>query len=280
MTVDVSFMHEVEHALEKGTVGRRRRTPTARDRSVHPRSRLNTRTKRSLCLTTSSPGSRWTSNCRRGHCSRSALHRFQTRRPTSFVRLRSTMRLRWLVRVLIQSERLDDPTLVENARKKSQEHLLAISRRRSLSEMVTDVLLERGDQQVVLSTAENRGAKFSEAGFEMLVQRSAGDDRLTGCVGSRPDIPPHLFLKLLAIASEYRPRETRSRAPAGQGARSIAPLPRLRVEFGRRRSRDRRTMARHRLWSIRCTSRVNSTTAGWERSRRLAGSRKPRPHSP
>jgi uncharacterized protein (DUF2336 family) len=103
--------------------------------------------------------------------------------------------------VLAQSEQLDDPTLVENGRKKSQEHLLAISRRRSLSESVTDVLVERGDQQVVLSTAENRGARFSDGGLTILVQRSAGDDRLAACVGSRPEIPAHLFLELLAKAS-------------------------------------------------------------------------------
>jgi uncharacterized protein (DUF2336 family) len=103
--------------------------------------------------------------------------------------------------VLEQSARLDDTALVENARKKGQEHLLAISRRRSLSESITDVLVERGDQQVLLSTAENRGAKFSAMGFTGLVRRSAGDDRLAACVGSRPEIPPHLFLKLLAKAS-------------------------------------------------------------------------------
>jgi uncharacterized protein (DUF2336 family) len=104
--------------------------------------------------------------------------------------------------VLAQSERLDDPTLVENARKKGQEHLFAISRRRSLSEPVTDELVERGDQLVVLSTAANRGAKFSNAGFEILVRRSDGDDSLASCVGSRPEIPPQLFLKLLAKASQ------------------------------------------------------------------------------
>jgi uncharacterized protein (DUF2336 family) len=104
--------------------------------------------------------------------------------------------------VLEQSERLDDAALVENAQKKGQEHLFAISRRRSLSESVTDVLVERGDQQVVLSTAENRGAKFSVGGFTGLVRRSEGDDRLAACVGSRPEIPPHLFLKLLAKASQ------------------------------------------------------------------------------
>jgi len=104
--------------------------------------------------------------------------------------------------ILIQSERLDDSVLVEVAGKKSQAHMFAISRRRSLSEIVTDVLVERGDQQVVLSTAENQGAKFSMKGFTILVERSDGDDELAACVGCRPEIPPHLFLNLLAIASE------------------------------------------------------------------------------
>jgi uncharacterized protein (DUF2336 family) len=104
--------------------------------------------------------------------------------------------------VLEQSERLDDAALVENARSKGQGHLLAISRRRALSKSITDVLVERGDQQVVLSAAENRGAKFSVTGFTGLVRRAEGDDRLAARVGSRPEIPPHLFLKLLAKASQ------------------------------------------------------------------------------
>jgi len=104
--------------------------------------------------------------------------------------------------VLTQSERLHDATLVENARTKGQEHLLAISRRRTLSEAVTDVLVVRGDRQVVLSTAENAGARFSEASFTKLVERAEGDDRLAECVGSRPEIPFHLFLELLNRASD------------------------------------------------------------------------------
>jgi uncharacterized protein (DUF2336 family) len=104
--------------------------------------------------------------------------------------------------VLEQSERLDDAALVETAEKKGQGHLFAISRRRSLSESVTDVLVERGDRQVVLSTAENRGAKFSDMGFTGLVRRSEGDDRLAASVGSRPEIPPHQFLALLEKASQ------------------------------------------------------------------------------
>jgi uncharacterized protein (DUF2336 family) len=104
--------------------------------------------------------------------------------------------------ILIHSERLDDPSLIECAKTKSQEHLLAISLRKILAEAVTDVLVERGDQQVVLSTAKNAGANFSNKGFTILVKRSDGDDRLAMCVGARPDIPPQLLEQLLETASE------------------------------------------------------------------------------
>ncbi len=104
--------------------------------------------------------------------------------------------------ILVQSEPIDEATLVQCARSKTQEHLLAISRRKSLSEVITDVLVERGNKQVVLSTAKNPGARFSANGFSRLVKRSTGDDALAECVGSRPDIPHPLFLALLATASE------------------------------------------------------------------------------
>jgi uncharacterized protein (DUF2336 family) len=104
--------------------------------------------------------------------------------------------------VLVQSELLDEATLAEYARSQTQDHLLAISRRKSLGEVVTDVLVERGNKQVVLSAAMNAGAKFSPMGFSRLVKRSIGDDALAVCVGSRSDIPHHLFLALLGTASE------------------------------------------------------------------------------
>src|SRR5262249_50854055 len=104
--------------------------------------------------------------------------------------------------VLKQSGRLDDATLVQVASTKGPEHLFAISQRPTLSKAVTDVLVVRGDQMAVLSTAENRGAVFSEAGYTALVRRSEGDERLAICVGSRPEIPLHHFLRLLEKASD------------------------------------------------------------------------------
>lgn len=103
--------------------------------------------------------------------------------------------------VLSQSERLDDRALVENARTKSQAHLLAISTRKTLSGAVTDVLIERGNNEVVRSTANNPGAQFSEQGFDRLVARAEGNDEIATCIGLRPSIPRHHYLKLIAKAS-------------------------------------------------------------------------------
>jgi uncharacterized protein (DUF2336 family) len=103
--------------------------------------------------------------------------------------------------VLKRSERLEDPALVANATTKSQQHLFAISQRQSLSEAVTDVLVERGDREVVHSVVKNAGARFSDAGFRILVKRSAGDDDLATIVGARSDIPRPHFLVLLEKAS-------------------------------------------------------------------------------
>jgi uncharacterized protein (DUF2336 family) len=104
--------------------------------------------------------------------------------------------------ILSRAETLDEMTLVEGARHKSQAHLLAISTRRLIPSSVTDILLERGDREVALSTAGNPGASFSEFGYSSLVQRSSGDDEMAVCTWSRPEIPRRHLLELFAEASE------------------------------------------------------------------------------
>ena len=104
--------------------------------------------------------------------------------------------------LLALSDQLDDETLITSAKIKSQEHLLAISQRKILSEGVTDVLVERGNQQVVVTTAANSGARFSEFGYSTLVTRSEDNDELALTVWSRPEIPREHLLTLFATASE------------------------------------------------------------------------------
>ncbi|ACI93763.1 conserved hypothetical protein [Afipia carboxidovorans OM5] len=102
--------------------------------------------------------------------------------------------------VLSYSEKLSDDVLVRNARQKSQGHLLAISKRKILSQAVTDVLVERGNDDVVESTVNNPGANFSDNGYGRLISRAEGNDDIASCLGMRP-IPRHYYLQLVAKAS-------------------------------------------------------------------------------
>src|SRR5262245_38761366 len=104
--------------------------------------------------------------------------------------------------VLEQSPRLADTDLVDIAQTKSQAHLLAISGRAGIPEPVTDVLVRRGDREVVHSVADNRAARISDDGFFTLVDRAERDGVLAEKVGLRPDIPPRLFRDLLLKATE------------------------------------------------------------------------------
>jgi uncharacterized protein (DUF2336 family) len=103
--------------------------------------------------------------------------------------------------MLEHSEQLDLDTLVVAASTKSQDHLLAISKRRALDEAVTDVLVERGDKPVMLNVAANPQARFSDDGYKTLVTRSHGDDELTTSVALRSDMPREHLYHLLVRAS-------------------------------------------------------------------------------
>ena len=104
--------------------------------------------------------------------------------------------------VLTLSDRLTTPDLVEIATAKSQSHLLAISKRSSLNESLTDVLVARGDSHVITSLVENAGAKLSEKAYADLVDKTEADESLLEKLGLRLDIPIHIFRRLLQRVSE------------------------------------------------------------------------------
>jgi uncharacterized protein (DUF2336 family) len=96
---------------------------------------------------------------------------------------------------------LQETELVELARTKGQAHLAVIAGREGIGEAITDVLVRRGDTEVMRNVADNQSAKLSEGGFSALVKRAEGDGDLAEKVGQRPDIPAHLFRDLLVRAT-------------------------------------------------------------------------------
>ncbi len=104
--------------------------------------------------------------------------------------------------VLRRSPVLEEQVLIEIARIKGQGHLLAMTERPKLSPDLTDVIVRRGDRDVVRRTAANSGALFSQAGYSTLIKRAGKDGVLTVTVGQRDDLPDHMLKELLAGSME------------------------------------------------------------------------------
>lgn len=104
--------------------------------------------------------------------------------------------------VLRESQRLEPYALVANVVTKGQTHMLAISERKSIEESVTDVLVTRGNQEVVNSVVRNNGARLSDFGFLHMITRAEGDSILAEQLGLRRDIPRHVFQQLIAKATD------------------------------------------------------------------------------
>ena len=134
--------------------------------------------------------------------------------------------------MLEHSPRLADSDLYEIANAKGQAHLLAISSRKDIGAHVTDVLVRRGDREVVRTVADNQRAKLSEQGFTTLVERAAGDGVLAEKVGQRPDIPPRLFRTLLIQATEVVQQRLLAKARPETAAEIRRVLTKVSEEIG------------------------------------------------
>jgi uncharacterized protein (DUF2336 family) len=100
--------------------------------------------------------------------------------------------------LLRRSPVIDEQALVEIARAKGQGHLLAMAERRTLSPDLTDVIVRRGDRDVVRRAAGNAGAMFSPDGYSTLIKRAGQDGVLTLKVGQRDDLSAGQLKDLLA----------------------------------------------------------------------------------
>jgi uncharacterized protein (DUF2336 family) len=100
--------------------------------------------------------------------------------------------------LLRRSPIIDETALIEIARVKGQGHLLAMSERPALSPDLTDVIVRRGDREVVRRAAGNSGALFSPIGYSSLIKRASQDGVLTLTVGQRDDLSGPQLKELLA----------------------------------------------------------------------------------
>jgi uncharacterized protein (DUF2336 family) len=115
--------------------------------------------------------------------------------------------------VLAESARLSTEDLVEIAETKGEQHLLAISGRWWLKEVVTDALLARRYPTVSRRIINNPGARVSAAGFAIVLAQAESDPELAVETGIRVDLPSELRQQLLRGATEAVRSRLLSRAP-------------------------------------------------------------------
>jgi uncharacterized protein (DUF2336 family) len=120
--------------------------------------------------------------------------------------------------LLRRSPVIAEPTLIEVARMKGQTHLLAMSERPKLPAGVTDVIVRRGDREVVRRVAGNAGAQFSPIGYSSLIKRAGGDGVLTLTVGQRDDLSEPQLKELLAGSADIVRRRLFEVAKPGKKA--------------------------------------------------------------
>lgn len=107
--------------------------------------------------------------------------------------------------VLTQSVVLRDSDLIALAKLQTQDHLHAIAGRKTVSAAVSDALVERGDDRVLVRLASNDGAELSRDAMEVLADKAETVEPLRRPMVTRADIPPDLLNQMFfAVSSELR----------------------------------------------------------------------------
>ena len=92
--------------------------------------------------------------------------------------------------ILTQTDVLKDSDLIEIIQQRALEHQLAISIRSEVSEEVSDALVEKGDENVILNLLRNSGARISSSTMEYLVDESQRVNAFQEPILRRDDLDP------------------------------------------------------------------------------------------
>jgi uncharacterized protein (DUF2336 family) len=142
------------------------------------------------------------------------LSRVSQAPPSTVRRLAQNDEISIAAPVLKESPCLNATDLVELARCKGEQHLLAISTRWQLKEIITDALLARGYPSVSRKIVSNPGAKISATSFAIVVAQAECDPELAVETAIRVDLPAKLRDQLLRRATETVRTQLLLRAPS------------------------------------------------------------------
>jgi uncharacterized protein (DUF2336 family) len=114
--------------------------------------------------------------------------------------------------VLERSMCVGEDALLTVAGERKLEFLKALVRRRMISSPVTDLLIERGDDELILSLVENRQSSLSDHGLRLLAEKAVQDTRLYRVLKTRPDLATRHIGAILEAAKRRAKAEMRDLA--------------------------------------------------------------------
>ena len=109
--------------------------------------------------------------------------------------------------ILKRSQALTEEDLIRVVRQRGQDHMKAITERPEVPEKVSSELVERGDKEVLVSLAKNRGAKLNNDSMEKLVEHSRSISELQAPMANRYDLPPQLLTQMYFFVSSALKKE-------------------------------------------------------------------------
>jgi uncharacterized protein (DUF2336 family) len=95
--------------------------------------------------------------------------------------------------VLKHSQLLSECDLLDVIAEKSQDHMLAVTARRDLSQQISQRLVERGDDQVVVALLENKDADIGYDAYEVLAARAETNTAIHAPFVRRETVPLDLL---------------------------------------------------------------------------------------
>jgi len=98
--------------------------------------------------------------------------------------------------ILMRSEVLRDPELIEIIRNRTLEHQLAIAMRSSVTPAVSDALIETDNQTVIERLLNNNGASITQDTMAYLVEQSQRVDAFRNPLVRRHDLPDQLAQRM------------------------------------------------------------------------------------
>ena len=101
--------------------------------------------------------------------------------------------------VLRASSVLTDDDLLRIVRSRGQDHLRAVSERATVSEAVSEVIVERGDDETLGTLLRNDGARLSRTASETAVERAKANPALHEATVQRQALPPDLLNEMYFV---------------------------------------------------------------------------------